>query len=144
MLAAKLPRTQILDCQKADRTMHDELIQLTEQLLHSISSGDWETYTRLCDPSLTAFEPEACGHLVEGMDFHKFYFDLERKQQNHTQTTLVQPHVRLVGEGVAIVYYNRLTQRLDNDGKPISTCTEETRVWHRQDGEWKHVHFHRS
>ena len=124
--------------------MHDELIQLTEQLLHSISSGDWDTYVRLCDPSLTAFEPEACGHLVEGMDFHRFYFDLARDQQSHHQTTLVQPHVRLVGENVAIVCYNRLTQSLNQDGDPVSNCTEETRVWQRQEGEWKHIHFHRS
>ena len=30
---------------------------------------------RLCDPHLTAFEPEAIGNLVEGLEFHKFYFD---------------------------------------------------------------------
>ena len=24
---------------------------------------------------MTAFEPEALGNLVEGIDFHKFYFD---------------------------------------------------------------------
>jgi len=30
---------------------------------------------KICDPHLTAFEPEALGNLVEGMDFHKFYFD---------------------------------------------------------------------
>lgn len=24
---------------------------------------------------MTAFEPEALGNLIEGMDFHKFYFD---------------------------------------------------------------------
>ena len=30
---------------------------------------------RICDPGLTSFEPEALGNLVEGMDFHKFYFD---------------------------------------------------------------------
>lgn len=32
-------------------------------------------YRRLCDPNMTAFEPEAIGNLVEGLDFHKFYFD---------------------------------------------------------------------
>lgn len=124
--------------------MHDELIQLTERLLHSISIGDWDTYEQLCDPSLTAFEPEACGHLVEGMDFHRFYFDLERNEDIPVQTTLVQPHVRLVGEAIGIVCYNRLTQSVGQDGKPVSTCTEETRVWQQQDGEWKHIHFHRS
>ena len=122
--------------------MHEELIQLTERLLHYISSGDWDGYTRLCDPSLTAFEPEACGHLVEGMDFHKFYFELN--QDSPTQTTLVQPHVRLLGDEVAVVSYNRLIQTLDKDGKPQSICTEETRVWQKQSGQWKHVHFHRS
>lgn len=29
----------------------------------------------MCDPHLTAFETEALGNLVEGMDFHKFYFE---------------------------------------------------------------------
>jgi hypothetical protein len=32
-------------------------------------------FRKICDPHLTAFEPEAMGNLVEGMDFHKFYFD---------------------------------------------------------------------
>ena len=52
-----------------------EVIKITEQLLDAISSGDYETYTKLCDPQMTAFEPGALGNLVEGMDFHKFYFD---------------------------------------------------------------------
>ena len=29
---------------------------------------------KLCDPSLTAFEPEALGNLVEAIDFHETYF----------------------------------------------------------------------
>lgn len=33
------------------------------------------TFRKICDPHLTAFEPEALGNLVEGIDFHKFYFE---------------------------------------------------------------------
>lgn len=33
----------------------------------------------MCDPGMTAFEPEALGNLVEGLDFHRFYFE-NRKQ----------------------------------------------------------------
>ena len=31
--------------------------------------------SKLADPHITAFEPEARGHLVEGLEFHKFYFE---------------------------------------------------------------------
>lgn len=48
---------------------------MTEQLLDSINSGDFEAYSKLCDPQMTAFEPESLGNLVEGLDFQKFYFD---------------------------------------------------------------------
>jgi calcium/calmodulin-dependent protein kinase (CaM kinase) II len=30
------------------------------------------------------------------------------------------------------------------DGEPVTLGFEETRVWQRQSGKWKHVHFHRS
>lgn len=52
-----------------------EVIKMTEQLLDAVSSGDFETYASMCDPRLTSFEPEALGNLLDGMDFHKFYFD---------------------------------------------------------------------
>ncbi|XP_058801246.1 calcium/calmodulin-dependent protein kinase type II alpha chain isoform X12 [Phymastichus coffea] len=52
-----------------------EIIKMTEQLIESINTGDFEAYTKICDPHLTAFEPEALGNLIEGMEFHKFYFD---------------------------------------------------------------------
>ncbi len=32
-------------------------------------------YRKICDPGLTSFEPEALGNLVEGTDFHRFYFE---------------------------------------------------------------------
>ncbi|KAK1792050.1 hypothetical protein P4O66_001828 [Electrophorus voltai] len=52
-----------------------EIIKVTEQLIESINNGDFEAYSKLCDPGLTSFEPEALGNLVEGHDFHRFYFE---------------------------------------------------------------------
>jgi calcium/calmodulin-dependent protein kinase (CaM kinase) II len=125
-------------------TTDKELLRLTEELLQAIAAGDWATYEQLCDPSLSAFEPEACGHLVEGLRFHKYYFDLARDETPASQTTIVAPHVRLVGQDAAVVSYIRLIQHVAADGRPATACFEETRVWQRQHGSWRHVHFHRS
>jgi calcium/calmodulin-dependent protein kinase (CaM kinase) II len=123
-------------------TVEAELLQLTERLLQAIATADWATYEQLCDPSLTAFEPEAVGQLVEGMEFHRFYFDLGGVK-GRFNTTLCSPRVRLMGD-TAVVAYVRLNQRLVADKSPATFAFEETRVWQRQDGTWKHVHFHRS
>jgi calcium/calmodulin-dependent protein kinase (CaM kinase) II len=120
----------------------DELLTLTERLLESIGRRDWETYEQLCDPELTAFEPEARGVLVHGLAFHRFYFE-QAAGSGPQHTTLCDPHVRLLGD-VAVVSYIRLVQRLGEGGKPQTERFEETRVWHRRAGAWRHVHFHRS
>ena len=120
-----------------------ELLDLNQQLLDAIASADWETYAALCEPSISAFEPEARGHLVEGLDFHRFYFELP-KSADPRNTTMSMPHVRLLGDDAAIVCCQRLVQKLDADGRPITVFSTETRVWQRQDGRWQHVHFHRS
>src|SRR5262245_52899043 len=120
-----------------------ELLALTRRLLESISDGDWATYQELCDPTLTAFEPEAPGQLVVGLAFHRFYFDLGGVRGKH-QTTVCAPHVRLLGEDAAIVCYARLIQKLGPDGNALTVSTTETRVWQRREGKWRHVHFHRS
>ncbi|XP_072923194.1 calcium/calmodulin-dependent protein kinase type II subunit alpha isoform X2 [Hemitrygon akajei] len=57
------------------RVRKQEIIKATEQLIEAISNGDFEAYTKMCDPGVTAFEPEALGNLVEGLDFHRFYFE---------------------------------------------------------------------
>ncbi len=119
-----------------------QLLDLNRRLLASIAEGDWETYAELCDPTLTAFEPEARGQLVEGMDFHGFYFDQGGASTPHN-ITVCAPHVRLL-DNVAVVCFVRLVQSLDGAGKPVTSRSEETRVWHREDGVWRHVHFHRS
>jgi calcium/calmodulin-dependent protein kinase (CaM kinase) II len=122
--------------------MSAELVQLTQRLLDCIANADWDTYRELCDPALTAFEPEAQGQLVEGLEFHHFYFKLGGAKGHHL-TTMCAPRVRLLGD-VAVVAYVRLNQRIGTDRQPVTQAFEETRVWHRQDGRWKHVHFHRS
>lgn len=124
-------------------SLEQELLELNQRLLNCISAGDWETYAELCDESLSAFEPEAHGHLVEGLDFHKFYFDMGGIRGPHT-TTMTSPRVRLLGTDAAIISYVRLVQKLGEGGTPVVTATEETRVWQRKDKRWRHVHFHRS
>ena len=119
-----------------------ELLQLNQKLLDSIAEGDWTMYTELCDASLSAFEPEALGHLVEGLEFHQFYFKLSGGHVKPVNS-MIDPHVRLIGDAAILAYY-RLTQGVDGQGQPFTRGTEETRVWQRKDGKWKHVHFHRS
>uniref|UniRef100_A0AAY3ZWF4 calcium/calmodulin-dependent protein kinase n=1 Tax=Denticeps clupeoides TaxID=299321 RepID=A0AAY3ZWF4_9TELE len=120
-----------------------EIIKITEQLIEAVNNGDFEAYTRICDPGLTSFEPEALGNLVEGMDFHKFYFEnLLSKNNKPVHTTILNPHVHLIGEDAACIAYIRLTQYIDGQGRPRSCQSEETRVWHRRDSKWLNVHFH--
>jgi len=123
----------------------DHLLALTRKLLESIVAGDWKTYTSLVAYDITCFEPEARGQLVEGLPFHEFYFKLGGAKPAVVPTiTLASPNVRLLGEDAAVVAYMRMTQKLDDAGRPITALCEETRVWQRIDGAWKHVHFHRS
>uniref|UniRef100_A0A674AFU4 calcium/calmodulin-dependent protein kinase n=1 Tax=Salmo trutta TaxID=8032 RepID=A0A674AFU4_SALTR len=122
-----------------------EIIKVTEQLIEAISNGDFESYTKMCDPSVTAFEPEALGNLVEGLDFHGFYFEnLWSKNSKPVHTTILNPHIHLIGEEAACIAYIRITQYIDTNGMPRTAQSEETRIWHRRDGKWQIVHFHRS
>lgn len=91
--------------------------------------------SKICDPHLTAFEPESLGNLVEGMDFHKFYFENGKlwsvlmgsirninvfhqlkvlgKNCKAINTTILNPHVHLLGDDTACIAYVRLTQYID-------------------------------
>uniref|UniRef100_A0A3P9DI30 calcium/calmodulin-dependent protein kinase n=1 Tax=Maylandia zebra TaxID=106582 RepID=A0A3P9DI30_9CICH len=127
------------------RARKQEIIKATEQLIEAINNGDFEAYTKICDPGLTSFEPEALGNLVEGTDFHRFYFEnalSKGKQPIHT--ILLNPHVHLIGDDAACIAYIRLTQYIDSSGMPRTMQSEETRIWHRRDSKWQNIHFHRS
>jgi hypothetical protein len=119
-----------------------ELLELNQRLLEAIAQGDWTSYEKLCDPTLTAFEPEGQGQLVEGLEFHRFYFRLGGVR-GPNNTTMAAPKVRLMGE-VAVVTCVRLNQRIGADGQATVAAFEETRIWQKLEGRWRHVHFHRS
>ncbi|XP_014221032.1 calcium/calmodulin-dependent protein kinase type II alpha chain isoform X10 [Trichogramma pretiosum] len=128
-----------------DEARRQEIIKMTEQLIESINTGDFEAYTKICDPHLTAFEPEALGNLVEGMEFHKFYFDnVLGKNCKAVNTTILNPHVHLLGDDAACIAYVRLTQYMDKQGVAHTQQSEESRIWHKKDNKWQNVHFHRS
>ncbi|KAH7729357.1 CAMK/CAMK2 protein kinase [Aphelenchoides avenae] len=127
-----------------------EIVRVTQQLLDAISCKDFEAYSRLCDPAMTCFEPETLGNLIEGIEFHKFYFDnaqvtppMSRKHQIHT--TLLNPNVHLMGDEGACIAYVRLTQYVDKYGEARTRQAQETRVWQKRNGRgWLCVHVHRS
>jgi len=126
-----------------------DIIRVTELILDAINSGDFEAYTKLCDPNITAFEPEALGNLVEGIEFHRFYFDnflsiQALKQSKTTNVTILNPQVHLLGDDAASIGYIKVTQSLDKHGNAHTSQSEETRIWQRRDGRWQNVHFHRS
>ncbi|XP_077056508.1 calcium/calmodulin-dependent protein kinase (CaM kinase) II gamma 1 isoform X10 [Siphateles boraxobius] len=141
--AGEEPPALVASPQGSPSTRKQEIIKITEQLIEAVNNGDFEAYTRICDPGLTSFEPEALGNLVEGMDFHKFYFEhLLSKNNKPVHTTILNPHVHLIGEDAACIAYIRLTQYIDSQGRPRSCQSEETRVWHRRESKWLNVHFH--
>uniref|UniRef100_A0A452RLA3 calcium/calmodulin-dependent protein kinase n=1 Tax=Ursus americanus TaxID=9643 RepID=A0A452RLA3_URSAM len=136
------PGCVVAACQEA-WARKQEVIKITEQLIEAVNNGDFEAYAKICDPGLTSFEPEALGNLVEGMDFHRFYFEnLLAKNSKPIHTTILNPHVHVIGEDAACIAYIRLTQYIDGQGRPRTSQSEETRVWHRRDGKWQNVHFH--
>ena len=101
---------------------------LNEQLLDAIDNGDLETYRELCDPSLTAFEPEALGNLVEGLGFHETYFGSPASGKR--KSSVRAPHIRLLGD-TAVVAYVRLVQSTTSDGQHSTTAFEEIRGFSR-------------
>ncbi len=128
-------------------TSSAELLALSQQLLDAVAGGDWPTYRTLVADDLTCFEPEARGQLVEGLAFHEYYFTLPAapgQAPRPVRNTMASPVVRFLSADVALVAYVRLTQVLDDAGRPVTKSCEETRLWQRQAGAWKHVHFHRS
>lgn len=59
----------------------NEIIRATELLLNALNQGDYETYTQLCDPHMTSFEPENLGNLIDNMEYRRLCLDQARQLQ---------------------------------------------------------------
>jgi calcium/calmodulin-dependent protein kinase (CaM kinase) II len=131
-----------------------DIIALNQKLLDAIVCGDYNTYSSLCSEDITCFEPECEGHQVQGLAFHKFYFDLPAPPSlvpknisdlPPTVVTMSSVHVRRLGDNAAVISYVRVNQSCLQTGEPKVTKACETRVWQKVDsGKWKNVHMHRS
>nr|XP_055036322.1 calcium/calmodulin-dependent protein kinase type II subunit alpha isoform X5 [Misgurnus anguillicaudatus] len=66
------------------------------------------------------------------------------KNSKPVHTTILNPHIHVIGDEAACIAYIRITQYLDINGMPCTAQSEESRIWHRKDGKWQIVHFHRS
>lgn len=150
----------------------NEIIRANELLLNALNQGDYETYTQLCDPHMTSFEPENLGNLIDNMEYRRLCLDQARQlqlqhlkdsrasvTQQHQPTTatrqysiILNPSVYLLGEDAASIAYTKLSQLMNlsgggGGGNQLFSIekSEETRIWHRKNGtKWLCVHLHRS
>ncbi|XP_061620182.1 calcium/calmodulin-dependent protein kinase type II delta chain-like [Phyllopteryx taeniolatus] len=127
----------------AVQARQQEIIEVTKKLLTAITFSDYDAYKKMCDPGLTSFESEGLGVLVESMEFHEYFFQ-NVAPRGVPHTLIVEPRVHLLGDDAACIAYVRLTQNINNDMRALVAKAEETRVWHRRNGTWLNVHFHRS
>ena len=58
-----------------------EILQMTEQMLQYLNSGNIISYTSMCSSDHTCFDPLSMGNLITGHDFQKYLF--ARKTRIH-------------------------------------------------------------
>ena len=63
---------------------------------------------RLCDPQMTSIEPETFGNVIEGMEFHRFYFENQNhKNKSASKSIMLKPYVNMLGPDAAVICYTR-------------------------------------
>jgi len=123
-----------------------DILNINQKMLESVARGDWESYSKACSNDISCFEAESEGHLVEGLAFHRYYFELPGDTESApfpVNVTMASPHLRWLHDDAVVVSYTRLTQKRV-DGEAITALCCETRIWQRSDNVWKQVHVHRS
>jgi len=125
----------------------DIIIDLTQKLLKSIDTHNWETYVSLTSENISCIEAESSNRIVIGMDFHKFFFEKTELCLNTTFTSIIiDPHVKIFGNTALIAYIRKLVIHDSLAGSIKTIELAETRVWNfeEESNSWKMVHFHKS
>lgn len=117
-----------------------KIYDLTIELLHAIRKGDVNKYKSLSSVKLTAIEPESNGNIVEGLDFHEFFLKNSTPIDYHLE--LVNPVIKVNNDSAYIAYTLINTALVGGDFELQSF--NETRIYFKEENNWKMVHFHRS
>ena len=120
-----------------EQLLHETLLQL----LHSIRKGDNDFYKKHVSAELTCFEPESQGNLVDGLPFHEFFMT-NFKTTDPYHLELIKPTIKVYGDTGYTAYTMVILKKTDE--KAVMTKVNETRIWNRENGSWRMVHFHRS
>jgi calcium/calmodulin-dependent protein kinase (CaM kinase) II len=137
--------TDVYDSLQANGVKADDgvLLQLNQLLLNTVVTNNVDLYSKLCADDLTCIEPETDGHIIKGLDFHRFFF--QEPSPNPPHVFMTNTYVKRLGDRAAMITYNRI-QQVNNAQNHVNVITcSETRVWQlMEDGKWRCIHFHRS
>lgn len=111
------------------------------KLLHAVEKADVDTYQHLVAKEVTCFEPETNGAQVKGRDMHLFFVKNSTAPDNYF-FEIVDPTFKVYGD-TAFAAYTLLLAEI-TDGGTTSNTENVTRIFHKEQGVWKMVHFHRS
>ena len=103
----------------------EEITYLTKQQMYALSTGNWELYSSLCQPTMTSFEtkPESdsnnfSNESVRGIDAHRRYFiqmsnsSMDLKEgETQISEILEKPLVRIIGKVGVISYVRTVTSK---------------------------------
>jgi ketosteroid isomerase-like protein len=132
-------------------TEEQEILVLLERHLRSIWEGDLDTYRATVAPEVTFFEWYISTQRIDGLDFHiretaatarAAAAARQAGRGREVEHEVLAPKVQVYGD-IAIVTFTLLMRYTAPEGV-THTEHNETRVFHRRDGNWVLVHCHKS
>src|ERR1700722_18644726 len=116
--------------------VQQELLKITWHMLEAIHTGDAEIYAKYTAPDLSCYE-DVCAYRIDGLEFHLALIRqmAQRSTNRPTRFDILTPRIQIYGD-TGVVTYTRL-MTFDDAGKPRWTTYNETRVFVKNNGEWR-------